>query len=150
MIILFICISQIFFSECLSECAVIKDTLRNLYTEEVYNNVIEFNSPFREIYEGCFNDKVDELGNYLCEMDKDEESGPYLRHMITDSEMRIALDKTLSVCNEEYYGEINGMNVLLIDDFLNGSMSVIKDQVQVMNNCYDPKSLTVLTMFSKF
>lgn len=142
-------IADIFY-EFLSECIVIKDDLRNIFTEEVCNNVMEFNSPFSEFYEGDFNDKFHELENYLCEMDKDEESGPYLRHMITDSEMRNALDKTLSVCNEEYYGEINGRNVLLIDGFLNGSMSFIKDQVQVMNNCYDPKSLTILTMFSKF
>ena len=138
------------FSEYLSECTVVKDDLRNIYTEEVYNNAIEFNSPFRRFYEGDFDDKFHELENYLCEMDKDEESGPYLRHLITDSEMRNVLDRTLYVCNEEYYGEINGRNILLIDGFLNCGMSFIKDQVQVMNNCYEPKSLTVLTMFSKF
>lgn len=138
------------FSEFLSECIVIKDDLRNIFTEEVCNNVMEFNSPFSEFYEGDFNDKFHELENYLCEMDKDEESGPYLRHLITDSEMKNVLDRTLSVCNEDYYGEINGKNILLIDKFINSGMSFIKDQVQVMNNCYAPKSITVLTMFSKF
>ena len=47
-----------------------------------------------------------------------------------------------------YYKDINGKDILLIDDTLTFGQSIV-ESVNLILDAYTPKSITVLTMFSR-
>ena len=131
---------------------LIEGAICKLTTEEVDDIVMDFSSKFREFYKGkdVFNSKYKEFSGYLDLMDK-ERNGSFSRHLIKDPQMRDVLDFTLKVSDDrfaEFANQINGQNILIIDDTISRGQS-IKEACRIMLESYAPKSITVLTLLSK-
>ena len=129
---------------------IINDVVCKLTTGDVEDLVMDSNSKFRKYYKGEFNDAFKRLGIYLDKMDV-ECKGTFKRHYIKDTEMRDVLDFTFKKSEDkiaEYANKINDKDVLIIDDTISRGQS-IKDMVKIIKNTYTPKSITVLTLFSK-
>lgn len=129
---------------------IINDVVCKLSTGDVEDLVMDSNSKFRKYYKGEFNDAFKRLGIYLDKMDE-ECKGTFKRHYIKDTEMRDVLDFTFKKSEDkiaEYANKINDKDVLIIDDTISRGQS-IKDMVKIIKNTYTPKSITVLTLFSK-
>lgn len=70
--------------------------------------------------------------------------------MIIDDKMRNSLDKTFKLSNDEcakYANVINDKDILIVDDTISRGQS-IKEMCEIIQNTYNPKSLTVLTLMS--
>jgi pyrimidine operon attenuation protein/uracil phosphoribosyltransferase len=128
---------------------LIKGVICKMTTEEIDKIVLDDNSKFRQIYKDNFNSAYFQLGKYLDEMDE-QKGGIFLRHMVRDSKMRDALDKTLKVSDDKYAefaNKINGQDILIIDDTISRGQT-IAEACQIMRDSYSPKSITVLTLLS--
>lgn len=78
-------------------------------------------------------------------------SGEFTRHYIDDPKMRNVLDRTFKLSDNsyaKYANHINDRNILLIDDTISRGQS-IKEVCNILKSCYNPKSITVLTLLSK-
>lgn len=129
---------------------VVDDVLTKITTEEVMDIVITQNSPFLCYYKNSMEQALRQLKTYLEQMDK-ERGGYFTRHFVRDSKMRDVLTQTLKLSNDaaaRYSKDIDGKDILLIDDSISRGQT-IKEACQIINENYEPKSITVLTLFSK-
>ena len=114
-------------------------------TEEVYDFIIEENSPFRQHYGRFINQKLEILRKYFNNM-----ADTFRFHLIKDMEMRKVIEHTIKI-SDEFYGQyvdaINEKNILIIDDSI-ALVSTIKQACQIITDAYTPKSISVLTLFS--
>ena len=106
------------------------------------------------IFVRTYKDEIDAarrmLFTYLERMDR-ERDGVFTRHLIDNSKMRNVLDRTLKNNDElvaEDAAKITDHDVLLIDDTISRGQT-IREAVNVIKSCYAPKSITVLTLFSR-
>lgn len=70
---------------------------------------------------------------------------------LRNNNMRDVLDFTLKAsvdCSAEDANNINGEDVLIIDDTISRGQT-IKEACQIIQDTYAPKSITVLTLLSK-
>jgi hypothetical protein len=133
-----------------SNAQFIEGVICKMTTEEVNDIVLDFSSKFRAVYGDNFNAAYFQLGTYLERMDE-ERDGVFTRHFVKDKKMRDVLDFTLKASKDRYArfaNKINGQNILLIDDTISRGQT-IKEACRIMNTSYAPKSITVLTLFSK-
>ena len=108
------------------------------------------NSVFRQYYKADFVPAYNELAQYLELMEKTR-NGYFTRHLIRNNNMRDVLDFTLKAsadCSAEDANNINGEDVLIIDDTISRGQT-IKEACQIIQDTYAPKSITVLTLISK-
>lgn len=129
---------------------IVDDVLTKITTEEVMDIVLEKGSPFHIYYQNTMNTALRQLKMYLDKMDE-ERGGYFTRHYVRDAKMRDVLNKTLKLTNDavaRYSKSIDGKDVLLIDDSISRGQT-IKEACNILMENYEPKSITVLTLFSK-
>lgn len=129
---------------------IIDDILVKVTTIEALDAAMEPDSLFKKHYKGHVEEKLRELKGCLSRMDN-EHSGYFTRHLVPNLEMRDVLVSTIKASETaefKYKKELDGRDVLLIDDPIHAGQSV-KDAISVLNTLYDTKSITVLTLFSK-
>jgi hypothetical protein len=132
---------------------IINDLLRKLTIEEVWESIEAIDSPFRKKFGRTRNDwenACKDIQNAFVKMQR-ERNGKFTYHMLpTNKPYREYITQTLS-CDEysrgKYANEIYGHNILLLDDSISRGAS-IKNACDILNT-FQPKSITVLTMFSK-
>ena len=129
---------------------VVDDVLTKITTEEVMDIVLEKGSLFHAYYQGSLEAALRQLKTYLDKMDE-ERGGYFTRHYVRDAKMRDVLNKTLKLSNDavaRYSKLIDEKDVLLIDDSISRGQT-IKEACNILLENYEPKSITVLTLFSK-
>ena len=132
---------------------IISDVIGKLTTLEVFRMADAENSYFKRYWkkkgenmESAFK----RLDYYLNIMDK-KHNGYFSYHDIDDIQMRQSLINTMEALPESYTlynNEINNKNVLLLDDSITFGQSV-GSAVNALELCYLPKSINLLTMFSR-
>lgn len=73
--------------------------------------------------------------------------GTFKRHAIKNLKIRNAITHTMAL-NMAYYDEINGKNIVLLDDSITFGAS-IKETLKLLHTMYEPKSIIIITMFSE-
>jgi hypothetical protein len=131
---------------------IINDVLTKMGVEEVYNDTTGFNTPFRKVYNTRkkFDIACKELRGYCNRMNR-ERRGLFTFHFIEDVAMRSVISRTLQLTNGaegKYSEDINGKDILIIDDTISQG-NTIKYACDSIRETFLPKSITVLTMFSK-
>lgn len=129
---------------------IVDDVLTKVTTEEIMDIVMEKNSPFHAYYRNNMESALRQLKTYLNKMDA-EKNGYFTRHYVRDPKMRDVLNKTLKLSGDavaRYSKSIDGKDVLLIDDSISRGQT-IKEACSILLENYEPKSITVLTLFSK-
>ena len=129
---------------------IVDDVLTKITTEEVMDIVLEKGSQFHIYYQNAMDTALRQLKIYLDKMDE-EKGGYFTRHYIRDAKMRDVLNKTLKLSNDavaRYSKSIDGKDVLLIDESISRGQT-IKEACKILMENYEPKSITVLTLFSK-
>lgn len=135
------------------DAEIINGVVTKLTTEEVYSMAIDdMNSEFRKVYNTSkkFNIAYDQLCDYLEKMDTYYNYN-FTRHVVEDSKMRNALDKTFKLSDEiraEDANKINFRNILIIDDTISRGQS-ISEICEIIKDNYSPKSITAITLLSK-
>ena len=88
----------------------------------------------------------------LDEMDVESESrGTFKYHLIPDMSLRKTVLDTIKwdeQYKDVYADELNSSNVLIVDDSITNGFSA-ESTIKAISNLYTPKSVSVLTMFSK-
>lgn len=129
---------------------LVTNVVCKLTVEDVDDIVMEDNSVFRKVYKGKFERAYEQLWRYLRKMEQ-KRNGDFFRHLIGDRKMRDVLDRTFKksddICAEDA-NVINGENVLIIDDTISRGQTV-REICKIINETFNPKSVTVLTLFSK-
>ena len=129
---------------------IVDDVLTKITTEEVWDIVLEKDSQFHAYYQNTMETALRQLKTYLDKMNE-ERGGYFTRHYIRDARMRDVLNKTLKLSNDavaRYSKSIDGKDVLLIDDSISRGQT-IKEACGILLENYEPKSITVLTLFSR-
>ena len=129
---------------------IIIGLITKLTTEEVNETILMPNSQFKQYYGERFEEAYDKICQYFKKMD-DIRGGYFTYHFIKDNEMRGVLNNTMKIDKDKYslyVDDINGEDILLIDDSITKGQS-IKSAVEVISDCYLPKSISVLTLMSK-
>lgn len=126
--------------------------IRKMYVDEVWNRCDDGNAFFENYWREQGENielKYRELYDIL-EWLRNNNGGIFSYHHIKDMKMRESIIKTLIAIPEEYakYNQwINGGDILLIDDSITRGQT-IRDAVYAIKQMYEPRSITVLTMFS--
>lgn len=129
---------------------LVDDVLTKITTEEVWEIASTPNSPFMCFYKDSIDSALRSLSLYLSKMDS-ERNGYFTRHFVTDSKMRDVLTTTLKLSDDavaRYSRQIDGKDILLIDDSISRGQT-IKEACHILRENYEPRSITVLTLFSK-
>ena len=130
---------------------ILEGAIVKLTTDEVNDIVLDNNSLFKKKYSGDkFDSAYRELCKYFRKMDMNR-NHMFSRHLIKDPEMRDILMNTLKVSEELrdiHANKINGRDVLVIDDTISRGQTIM-EACLLLDECYSPKSITVLTLFSK-
>lgn len=132
------------------DCDYMEGFAKKLTTEEVFDAVVDGNNSFTRKYANVYEERLNELVMYLKNMDK-HHNGIFVRHEIKNEEMRNVLDRTLKMSDAVQAmdaNKINGADLLIIDDTISRGQT-IKEMVKLIQTSYSPKSITVLTLFSR-
>lgn len=140
----------------LNHITLLDDVVRKMTIGEVYKYILEDDSEFRKNYKDfrlsrAYKDFLlyckKSIDGYTEEVDMMEE--PFKLHFIDDATMRSYITKTLKVeTNDDYFDKLDGKNVIIIDDTVYSGNS-IRQMIREIKTCYKPKSISVLTLFSK-
>lgn len=133
-----------------------ENVFRKATVGEIYYTVCRKDSLFRKRFGNRFTEACDRLRDYLDLMintdDPDEaENSPYRSHIITDQEIRNAVTDTIKANPDKvpfYNPYIDDKDVLFIDDTIRKGQT-IRDAVKELRAYYNPRSINVLTMFSR-
>lgn len=126
--------------------------LRKITTTEVWDRCDDGKAFFDQYWRSKgedLNEKYRELSDILEVLDKTND-GIFSYHYVSDMEMRKSIINTLIAVPEEYMkynNNINGGDILLIDDSITRGQS-IRDAIYAIKQLYEPKTISVLTMFS--
>lgn len=129
---------------------IVDDVLTKITTEEVLDIVLTKDSPFIQYYGQSTEQALRQLNTYLQKMEE-ERGGYFTRHFVRDPKMRNLITQTLKISEDaaaRYSNVIDGKDVLLIDDSISRGQT-IKEACTIIQENYEPKSITVLTLFSK-
>ena len=134
------------------KATIIDDILVKMSAEDVYYETISPNTPFRKFYntDKLFKVACDKLWGFCCDM-KEKHRGEFSYRFVTDDDMRNVIGRTLKVTNDregKYSEDINGKDILIVDDTISRG-STINCSIDAITDTFIPKSITVLTMFSK-
>ena len=132
---------------------IINDLLRKLTISEVWESLDALDSPFRKRFGRTREDWKSACADMKIAFEKmnKQRNGNFTYHLLpSNDEYRKYITKTLS-CDEysrgRYANEIYDHNILLLDDSISEGAS-IKNACDILMS-FQPKSITVLTMFSK-
>jgi len=129
---------------------IINDVLGKISAEEVYNDTTKPGTLFRKKYNTreTFNNARIELEKYIYKMDK-KRNGLFSYHFIPNKEMRKVIGQSLKISEDsgKYSEDINGKDILIIDDTISQGNS-IKYTCDLIKDTFIPNSITVLTLFS--
>ena len=134
-------------------CKIIKDCLRKLTTNEVWEALDAIDSPFRKRFGKTRHDWETAMRDMKLAFNKMniEENGNFTYHLLPpNDEYREFITLTLS-CDEfsrgKYVNEFYDHNILLLEESTSNGFSVrdIQQECEVLNS-FQPKSITVLTM----
>ncbi len=131
-------------------CMLLDDVLIKLTTVELMDIIMKPNSHFKQYYRNRWLQAKTSLEGYIKNMDR-RRSGKFSRHFVKDHEMRNVIDTTLRLSDDayaKYANVINGQDVLLLDDSISHGQT-LKEAINVIKESYSPKSISVLTLFSK-
>lgn len=127
----------------------IKDFLDKLTIDEVYENYIDWKSMNNDFGDE-FPMNQRKMNKFFSNMEKD--NNHYFSYKyIQDTNLRKYITKTMDIDNEkiiEYSSYINDKDILILDDTI-GSGNSISKATRAINDTFDPKSITVITLFSK-
>ena len=129
---------------------VVEQGLHTVSTEVVEDSVYANDSYFKQYYGDEWEDYLPMLKKYLDKMDN-ENNGLFKYHLIDDKDMRMSIINTLEIDKEYaflYERYVNGKNVLIVDDSITYGQS-IRNAIHAIAQAYVPKSVSVLTMFSR-
>ena len=132
---------------------IINDLLRKLTTNEVWESLDALDSPFRKRFGQTryeWDKTCADMKDAFRKMDK-QRNGKFTYHLLPkNDEYRKYITLTLS-CDEysrgKYADKLYNHNILLLDDSISEG-ATIKNACDILNT-FQPKSITVLTMFSK-
>lgn len=99
---------------------------------------------------GLFDEAYDRLSVCLDRMDE-ENNGIFKYHFIEDIALRTSVIDTLYWADEykeKYIKDINDKNILIVDDSITHGQT-IESTINAISNVYEPKSVSVITMFSR-
>ena len=133
-----------------SNIVIVDDVLTKITTEEIMDIVMERESLFHKHYRYKMEEALRQLQTYLDKMN-DEKGGYFTRHFIRDQHMRDVINNTLKISKDavtRYAKLIDGQDILLIDDSISRGQT-IKEACMILLENYEPKSITVLTLFSR-
>jgi hypothetical protein len=129
---------------------ILNSLLSKMTVEDVYNEVIETNSLFRKHYGANYEKALNLFLDYLGKMDS-EKNGMFSFRYVKDNEMKNCIEKTFKIVDDgilSYSDEINGKDILIIDDTITNG-GTVKSAIKVITEVFTPKTISVLTMFSK-
>lgn len=129
---------------------VIEQGLYTVSTETVLDSIYDENSYFRKYHKDDWEDYVPMLVNYLNRMDV-ENDGKFKYHIIDDMDLRQSIINTLELDDKYvflYDEHVNGKDLLIVDDSITFGQS-IRNTIHAISQAYMPKTVSVLTMFSK-
>jgi phosphoribosylpyrophosphate synthetase len=134
------------------QTTIINDLLSKMGAEDVYYETTNLHTPFRKVYntKEKFLAASKKLWSYCQEM-IDKRNGLFTFHLVKDNEMRTVISRTLKLTNStegKYSEDINNKDILIIDDTISQG-NTIKYACDSILETFYPKSITVLTMFSK-
>ena len=125
---------------------VVENLFVKMSVEEVDDCVYKKDSAFRKKYGKYFDKYYEIFRNYCSKMT----SGIFRLHLINDPEMRKVIDHTIKM-EDRFYGTymdaINGKDILILDDSIMTGNS-LREVYQIIADCYEPKSITILTIMS--
>ena len=125
---------------------VIDNLFVKMSVEEVDDYIYKKDSAFRKKYGAQYEQKHQMFEHYCSAM----EDGIFRLHLIKDIEMRKVIDRTIKL-EDKFYGTymsaINGKDILILDDSITTGQS-LREVYQIIADCYEPKSITILTLMS--
>lgn len=126
------------------------DVYRKLTKEELFERLIDDDCEFKQSYKGnaeAFNNDIKKLSKDFYDM-----KGEFIKlHFIKDLEMRKKIKDVLVIDYpdvNELIEQVNGKNILFIDDSITSGVS-IRSAIKSLKQTCNPKSISVLTLFSK-
>ena len=132
----------------------ITNGLVKLDTTEIENMALDKESYFYKFWtkNGKYDIAYDKLMDCLDEMDIESGgTGTFKYHLIPDMALRKTVLDTIKWdehLKNRYADELNSSNVLIVDDSITNGLSA-ESTIKAISNLYTPKSVSVLTMFSK-
>ncbi len=132
----------------------ITNGLVKLDTTEIENMALDKESYFYKFWtkKGKYDKAYDKLMDCLDEMDIESGgAGTFKYHLIPDMALRKTVLDTIKwdeQLKNRYADELNSSNVLIVDDSITNGLSA-ESTIKAISNLYTPKSVSVLTMFSK-
>ena len=125
---------------------VIDNLMIKMTVEEVDDCIFEKNPLFRKTYGENYDQAHKAFIKYCSKM----EDGNFRLHLIKDMNMRRTIEHTIKL-SDKFYGEymeaINGKNILIVDDSITNGQT-ITEAYKIIAECYEPKSITILTLMS--
>lgn len=125
--------------------------LTKLSVEEIEESIDEPNSYFRQYWlnkggQAELDAAHEMLQSYLNKM----EDGIFSYSSIPSMELRKSIINTLKLTElgKRYCDEINGKDILLLDDSIAAGQTA-ESAINALNQCYTPNSLSLITLFSQ-
>lgn len=137
-------------SETNPDINILSGLLRKLYADEVKTICCMPDSKFRNYWynKGKDIDEIVELQDELSDILDDMPGNKFKRHNLPQY-LRKSVLTTLEISkNSAYKSGINGKDILVFDDTITYGHS-LKETINLIYDNYMPKSITILTMFSK-
>lgn len=125
---------------------IIENLLVKMSVQEVDDYIFQEDSLFREKYKTQYEQAYEMFANYCLKM----KDGIFRIHLIEDMKMRKVIDNTIKVADQfygKYLSAINGKDILIIDDSVTTGQS-LREAYQIIADCYEPRSITILTIIS--
>ena len=127
----------------------IRGAIRKITTIEVCDMVMSIDSEFRRHYKANLEEAFDLFERYLDEMDQSNK-GIFSRQLLKDLAMRKVVDRTLKLSMDSASRDAHTLtdrNVLIFDDITSNEDSISR-AVDLIIDCYAPKSVTGFMLFS--
>lgn len=125
--------------------------LTKLSVEEIEESIDEPNSYFRQYWlnkggQAELDAAHEMLQSYLNKM----EDGIFSYSSIPSMELRKSIINTLKLTElgKRYCDEINGKDILLLDDSIAAGQTA-ESAINALNQCYTPNSISLITLFSQ-
>lgn len=130
------------------------DIIEKRSTYEILEELRSPRSDFFKYYhkygEDAYNDALEEFKRYMKDMNKNH-SGKFTYHCVKNSEMRNLITNSMKAVDDEFQEAtqlLNDKNIIILDDSISRGQTII-DAVKVIGELYLPKSITIITLFSK-
>ena len=117
---------------------IIKNPFGKLEKDEVYLNCIDF-TEMDDVDINRLNKSFSRMDTYFTFKHIPVDLRKYIKKIYNDNYIQDEIEDAI---------KINGKDILILDDTIS-SGSTISNMVKTIEKLYDPKSITVITLFSK-